>query len=232
MGIPTPKGIRAFQHCILSWHTANSRHYPWRETPDPYRVLIAEMLLQQTDAPKVVPVYSAFVERFPTIACLAQSDIAEVAELLAPLGLNYRAQRLMSIAQRILADFRGQVPSSEAQLLRLPGVGRYIARSVCAAAFGQHKGVLDTNIIRILSRCFGIRSSRARAREDSELWDLLNRLVPPRTIAAPSHWNWALLDFAASVCTHFSPDCSCCPVANSRRCRHQVCSASAITRRP
>jgi A/G-specific adenine glycosylase len=104
-------------------------------------------------------------------------------------------------------------------LLLLPGVGHYIARSICAAAFGQRKGVLDTNIIRILERCFGIRSSRRRPREDAAMWELVNRLVPPRTLAEPAEWNWALLDFAASLCTHYKPACALCVAAHLRKCR-------------
>ena len=210
--INTPKGIRAFQRCVLQWHEANKRDFPWRRTHDPYHILVAEVLLQQTDAPKVLPVYSSFIERFASVEDLAQADPAEVSALLSPLGLRYRAQRLIAIAQHVVHDYGGHVPDSEEMLLRLPGVGRYVARSVCAAAFGQRKGVLDTNIIRILDRCFGIRSSRRRPREDSALWDLVNRLVPPRTLAEPAKWNWALLDFAASLCTHYKPACEICVI--------------------
>jgi len=213
--ISTPKGIRAFQSGVLEWHQANKRDYPWRRTRAAYHILVAEVLLQQTDAPKVAPVYCAFIERFPAVEALALADLAEVSALLSPLGLKYRAGRLISIAQRVVHDYKGQVPASEELLLLLPGVGRYIARSVCASAFGQRKGVLDTNVIRILDRLFSIRSASAWPRDDLALWDLVTRLVPPRRVSEAYDWNWALLDFAATVCTHLRPSCGNCPLVDA-----------------
>lgn len=215
MRINTPKCTRSFQRQILEWYKLNKRDYPWRNTTNPFFILVAEMMLQQTDAPKAVPVYYSFIERFSSIKCLAQADINELSALLSPIGLKYRAQRLISISQIIVNDYEGQIPDSEELLLSLPGIGRYIARSICASGFGQKKGILDTNIIRILDRYFNIQSSLRRAREDAALWDLVNRMLPPSTLSIPAEWNWALLDFAASLCTHYKPKCESCVLRDS-----------------
>lgn len=228
--LPIPRGIRDFQRRLLSWHRDHAKDYPWRHTEDPYLVLVAEILLQQTDAPKVVPVYNSFVHRFPTIQRLAAARAGELSTMLRTLGLTYRAPRLLSIARQLIDRHKGQVPDSEEVLLTLSGVGRYIARSVCAAAFGQREGVLDTNIIRILHRCFGIRTSRTRAREDKALWDLVNRMVPPRSLCAPAQWNWALLDFASLYCSHHCPKCPDCPMEDICRTRSTAGRASLAQR--
>ena len=211
----TPRGIRRFQRAILDWHRENRREFPWRRTREPYEVLVAEMLLQQTDAAKVLGVYERFLEQFPSLRELAAASPDELSCPLGAIGLFYRAGRLSRIARRILDEHGGIVPASEEALVRLPGIGRYIARSICAAAFGQKKGVLDTNVIRILDRCFGVTPKRRRAREDRDLWDLVDRLVPPSTMAEPAEWNWALLDFAAVRCTYHNPQCSSCDLSTA-----------------
>jgi A/G-specific adenine glycosylase len=219
MHIRTPKGIRAFQRCVLGWHAHNTRDYPWRHTRDPYEILVAEMLLQQTDVAKSLSVYQSFLARYPTITLLAVASIADVEALIAPIGLRYRAERLVNIARAVERECGGALPRSEDGLMLLPGVGRYIARSICAVAYDQRKGVLDTNIIRVLDRCFGIRSARPRPREDPALWDVVNRFVPPRNMCSAAEWNWALLDYAALVCTHHRPRCGPCQISRSAGCR-------------
>jgi A/G-specific adenine glycosylase len=199
-----------FRRRILAWWHAHRRHFPWRETTDPYRVLLAEVLLQKTDAPKVVPVYLDAVSKFPTLLVLAHADPRRLRRTLAPLGLHYRAERLRRMARGFVARF-GAVPADFMALRSVPGVGRYIASAVCSQAFGQRRAVLDTNVVRVLERCFGIRSDRARARDDPRVWDVAQRLLPRRASDA-ARWNWALLDFAAVCCRARSPDHEACPV--------------------
>jgi A/G-specific adenine glycosylase len=145
-----PAKINWFRRQLSIWGKQNLRNFPWRQTHDPYAILVAEFLLQRTDAAKVVPIYTNFLAQYPTLPDLAGANVEEIGELLQPLGLFFRAERLHQCAQILLQEYRGKIPQSEKELLELPGIGRYIARSICANAFGQPLAILDTNIARIL----------------------------------------------------------------------------------
>jgi len=207
-----------FRPRLRAWFRKNARQFPWRQTANPYHILLAEILLQKTGAPKVVPVYLRLVHHWPTLESLAAADFEHLSRLLAPLGLDYRAERLRRVAAALIRDHGGTVPASREALMSLPGIGRYIAQAVCAQAFGQRTAVLDTNVVRVLGCFFGITSSRSRARDDPQMWAVAQSLLPRRASQAAS-WNWTLLDFAALVCTHRHPDCFKCPVGH--RCLSQ-----------
>ncbi|MEG4630281.1 A/G-specific adenine glycosylase [Microcoleus sp. AR_TQ3_B6] len=218
--------IRWFQRRLKAWARQNFRDFPWRRTCDPYAILVAELLLQKTAAATVAPIYQEFVDRYPTLSDLAAAPAAEVASLLQPLGLFFRAQKLRESVLVILEHYQGNVPRTEAQLLELPGVGKYIARSVCANAFGQPKAVLDTNVARILQRFFGIdggkvksREAKLSRRESPELWKAAERVAPKQQVGP---WNLGLLDFGAAVCTAKNPRCSECPL--QRQCEYNISS--------
>lgn len=204
-----------FRRGLKSWAEQHLRDFSWRHTTEPYRIFIAEFLLQQTDAPRVVPVYHKFLEQYPTIYDLASASLDELVEVLRPLGFHFRAVHLLASAHDIIERFEGHIPHTEEELLELHGVGRYVARSVCTNAFGQQLAVLDTNIARILQRFFGLPLSRARARNDPYLWEAAQRVAPKRDVG---FWNLTLIDFGAAVCTARSPKCSLCPV--QQRCAH------------
>ena len=208
-----------FRRRLRTWFGKHARRFPWRETANPYHILLAEVLLQKTDAPKVVPVYLRMVRDFPTPESLAAARIQRLSRLLAPLGLDYRADRLRRAAAAIVKEHCGSVPANEKDLLSLPGIGRYIANAVCAQAFGQRKAVLDTNVVRVLTRFFGIHSNKSRARDDPQMWALAQSLLPRRASEA-ARWNWSVLDFAACLCTSRSPAHVICPLR--KRCRHAV----------
>lgn len=200
-----------FQDKILVWGEQNLRVFPWRQTQDPYAILVAEFLLQQTDAPRVLPIYQQLLKRCPTLRTLANAPLQEIADILKPLGLHYRTDRLHQIARAIVEDpvCKGEIPDAEAQLIRFKGIGRYIARSICANAFGQSTAVLDTNVSRILQRFFGLIPRRKRARDDKYLWEITQRIAPCVNMDL---WNLTLIDFGAVVCTHRNPSCSDCPL--------------------
>ncbi len=200
---------RWFQHRLTIWGKENLRIFPWRQTKDPYAILLAEFLLQQTDAPRVVPIYEQLTAKYPTLISLAQASVPEIADILKPLGLHYRALRLHQIAHLISEDpvFRGDIPNDEAKLIKLPGIGRYIARSICANAFNQPTAVVDTNVSRILQRFFGLVPRLKRARDDSFFWDRAQQIAPDTNI---SLWNLTLIDFGAIVCTFKNPRCTNC----------------------
>jgi A/G-specific adenine glycosylase len=199
-----------FRKKVLQWFGRNRRMFPWRERIDPFHILIAEMLLQQTDAAKVAAMYDQFIEAFRTPAFLACATKLQVAKFISKIGLNYRVPRLINAAVCIQSRFGGTVPNDLNSLLSIPGVGPYVANAVLVVAFRQKNAVLDTNVIRVLERFFGLRSRRTRPRTDPQLWLAARELLPKDRRLART-WNWALLDFGATVCRHRSQLCGNCP---------------------
>lgn len=198
------------------WAAENLRDFPWRNTKDPYKILVAELLLQKTNAATVAPVYQKLIDRYPTLNDLAVAPAEDVTTLLQPLGLNFRADRLSRLTQVVLEWYGGKIPTTEAQLLELPGVGKYTAKSVCTHAFGQRKAVLDTNVARILERFFGFSGGRVKSR-CPKLQLAAEELAPKTKL---SEWNLALLDFGAIVCTARNPHCAKCPLR--QQCEYAI----------
>ncbi len=125
-----------FRARLLAWGKQNLRDYPWRITSNPYDIFVAEFLLQKTDADTVVPIYEAFLARYPTLDKLTTATVEDIEKLLKPLGLFFRAQRLFDSAKIIVEEYAGKIPDSETELLKLPGIGKYTARAICSQAFG------------------------------------------------------------------------------------------------
>jgi len=201
----------------MAWFECNQRRFPWRDTSDPYAVLLAEKLLQQTAAREVVK--NAFVELLnlhPTPASLARADIHSVQNVLAPLGFQYRAQELLNLANTIVDEHGGSVPSTLPELKKLPGVGEYIARAVLSYAYGLDVPVVDTNVARFLYRVFNLpgRLPANPARKKS-LISLAAALVPQ---GRSRDFNLAVLDLCALVCRPSNPLCSTCPIL--QQCAH------------
>ncbi len=204
--------LKWFRKRLISWAENNLRDYPWRRTCEPYSILIAEFLLQRTNADKVVPIYRVFLERYPTVEKLAIAEVEALARLLKPLGLFSRAERLSQTAKIIVEKHRGKIPDSETELMMLPGIGKYTARAICSQAFGQPSAVLDTNVARILERFFGIEGGRVKSR-CKILWSQAEAIAPDTEVGL---WNLTLLDFGAIICTVRNPQCPQCPLA--QRC--------------
>ncbi|MGE5658459.1 MAG: A/G-specific adenine glycosylase [Actinomycetota bacterium] len=205
-----------FQNQLKAWASQNLRDFPWRRTSDPYAIFIAEFLLQKTGATTADSVYQTFIERYPNLASLAAAPLEDVACLLQPLGLHFRAERLCQSVQIILEQHSGKIPEREAELLELPGVGLYTARSICANAFSQPAAVLDTNVARILERFFGLIGNRVKSR-CKLLWKAAEQVAPKTDV---SRWNLTLLDLGALVCTAKNPRCSDCPLHD--RCHYHL----------
>jgi len=217
--IVNPQKSRYFRGKILEWHKSNKRSFPWRKTKNPYHILVAEILLQQTDAAKVAKEYSSFIKTFPNPNKLAVASQSSVSSFISKLGLDYRVNRLISVARELEKKFNGKVPNTHEKLLKLPGIGPYMANAVLASAYNKRAAVLDTNIIRILDRFFGIKSSKPRPRTDPMLWTAAQLLLPKKTNMCKT-WNYALLDFGALVCSHYNPQCKECPCR--RRCNYFI----------
>lgn len=187
---------------LLAWAYPRLRDLPWRRTRDPWRVLVAEVMLQQTGVSRVLERYDDFCDRFPTPAACAAAPAGAVIEAWRGLGYNRRALHLHAAARSITAA-GGRFPDDLDGLLGLPGVGPYTARAVLALAFERDVGVVDTNVGRLLARLGGRRLSRAEAQRTAD------RLVP----AGRSWlWNQALFDLGATVCTRRAPACTTCPL--------------------
>jgi A/G-specific adenine glycosylase len=193
--------LTPFQTAVLEWAPSGWRELPWRRTRDPWAVLVSELMLQQTQAARVVPKWHAFMERWPTPAACAAAHAADVVRAWAGLGYNRRALQLHRCAEIVTSSFGGALPSELGMLQALPGIGPYTARAVLAFAFGRDVGVVDTNVARVVSRAIdGARAPQEEA----------DALVPPGRGWA---WNQALLDLGATICTARAPHCSSCPVA-------------------
>jgi A/G-specific adenine glycosylase len=187
------------QAAVLEWARDHGRDLPWRRTRDPWAVLVSELMLQQTQVPRVVPRFHAFLQRFPTVGSCAGAPVGEVVRLWHGLGHNRRAVLLHRAATVISHEHGGEVPGSIDALLGLPGVGPYTARAVLAFAHGEDVGVLDVNTARVLARAWG-----SSGQHDADA------AVPRGEGWA---WNQALLDLGATVCTRRSPRCHECPLA-------------------
>jgi A/G-specific adenine glycosylase len=198
---------------VLEWYDEHGRDFPWRERPEPYRVLLAELLLQRTRADLVLPVYEQFVLRYPHATALAAADPVDVEAFLRPLGFAHRNARLPQIARELCERHDGQVPRSKEALLALSGVGEYVANAVLAVAFGERRPLLDPNVIRLIGRAIGWRSPRPRPRDDRALWGLLSDLMPKARAAS---FALALVDLGAVICRTRRPRCHECPL--SERC--------------
>jgi A/G-specific adenine glycosylase len=200
----------AFSQRLLKWFEVNKRNFSWRKTRDPFKILVAEILLRKTDAPKVESVYENFIEKFPGPETIANASFPQLEACLKPLGLyRKRARELKSLAESLVQKYGGQVPSLKEELLSLPGVGDYTANAVLCFAFGANVPLLDTNLIRVLRRVFGHASLKARARTDRQLWAIAESMVPQ---GKAREFNLAVLDFAALVCKAKNPRCSVCPL--------------------
>ena len=198
---------RAFRRRLLTWYRRHGRDLPWRRTRDPYRVLVSEVMLQQTQVSRVIPKYREWLRRYPSLETLAAASAGEVREAWYPLGYNVRPLRLRTIARTVVRRHRGRLPRSREGLLALDGIGAYTAGAVLSFAFGQDAAILDTNVRRVLRRVWVGEDRQVR---DRALWDLAERLLPRgRTY----DFNQALMDLGATVCTARRPRCGVCPLA-------------------
>lgn len=193
---------------LLKWFEVNRRSFAWRQTRDPYRIVIAEMMLQRTKAPQVEGCYLQFLQRFPSIEDLSAASIEEISQAIAPLGLAWRAEKIKGLATDIIAKFSGTVPSTRDELLSLPGIGDYIADAVLCFAFEHPVVVVDWNAARFICRFFGIQA-KGEARRDKKVLEHARGMIPHSHIR---EFNWALLDLSALVCTPRKPLSSICPL--------------------
>lgn len=209
-----PEAAHFARQQLLVWFQSSARTFPWRHDPDPYHVLIAEMMLRRTQARQVVAVYQRFLLIYPDLASLHQAPEAEVAEVLHPLGLEWRAANFKLLASELVNQYNGVVPEDRHTLMALTGVGPYVSEAIRCFAFGLPAVIMDTNTVRVAARYFGF-SYTPESRRRIPVIQAVKHLVNPQQ---PASSNYALLDFAALVCRAHKPDHANCPLAS--RCAY------------
>jgi A/G-specific adenine glycosylase len=200
---------------LLAWYGVHARALPWRVSdPDPYRVWLSEVMLQQTTVGHATPYFQAFTIRWPTVADLAAAEDGELMAAWAGLGYYARARNLLACARAVARDHGGVFPDTEAGLRALPGVGAYTAAAVAAIAFDRPANVVDGNVERVMARLFAVDTPLPGAKP--ELTRLAAGLV---TDDRPGDWAQALMDLGATVCRPRAPLCEACPLAAHCRAR-------------
>jgi A/G-specific adenine glycosylase len=195
--------LTPLQRAVLDWGAGARRDLPWRRTRDPWAILVSELMLQQTQAPRVVPKFDSFMARFPTVAACAAASVGDVVDAWHGLGYNRRAVNLHRTATAVCERHEGVLPDDLDALLALPGIGPYTARAVLVFAFERDIGLVDTNAGRFVARALAGRAVNAK-----EAQALADAAVPPGDAWA---WGQAVFDLGAAVCTKRAPSCDRCP---------------------
>lgn len=199
-----------FADLLLEWWEPNKNDFPWRRTNDPYIILISEMLLRKTTARQVSGIFEKFFARFPSVKALAEAFEEEIGELIKPLGMEHkRATLLKRLANELIRSYKGAVPASQEDLLKLPGVGRYAANAVLCFAYGRDVPLVDVNAIRVFQRVFGLQSKKRRVKDDTAFWEYVAGVIPP---GRSRDFNLAIIDFAHEICRPKRPKCTICPL--------------------
>jgi A/G-specific adenine glycosylase len=212
-----PAASAEFGRRLRAWYRKNRRDLPWRKTRDPYRVLVSELMLQQTQVSRVLDFYARFLERFPTIQDLADAKPKRVMESWEGLGYYARARNLHKLAKQVTrSGADGALPTEPAELRKLPGIGAYTAGAVASFAYEKRAALVDTNVARVLSRVFAPRLNPKRPRDLTKIWEIAHATLPRTGKAAWTH-NQALMELGALVCTARVKHCARCPLRRSCR---------------
>ncbi len=211
---PPPPDGKALSAELLSWYAHHKRRLPWRDHPDPYRIWISEVMLQQTRVASVEPYYERFLKEFPTVEALARAPLDRVLKLWEGLGYYSRARNLHRAARVVVERHGGRLPAQKDELLKLPGIGRYTAAAILSLAFEQDEVVLDGNVRRVASRVLAVREDPRKASVERQLEEALKGWLPP---GRARDFNQALMELGSLICLPKAPRCSICPIAE--RCR-------------
>jgi A/G-specific adenine glycosylase len=203
------KDLAAFRRALLRWYDQNRRDLPWRETRDPYRIWLSEIMLQQTRVAAVLEYYRTFLERFPNIEALAASSEDAVLTAWSGLGYYRRASRLHRCAKEIVQNHDGRFPQHAEELETLPGIGRYTAAAISSIAFAEPVAVVDGNVERVLRRLVKADTTATKNLTEDQLWQQAQTLLES---SRPGDFNQAMMELGAMVCVPLEPRCPACPV--------------------
>jgi len=206
---------RYFSLKIVDWYLRHKRDLPWRDTKDPYKIWLSEIILQQTRVLQGLPYYNRFIEKYPNVFSLANAPEQEVLRLWQGLGYYTRARNLHKCAKTVVMEFNGKFPENSIGLKKLPGIGEYTAAAIASFSFGEPIAVVDGNVFRVLSRIYGIDTPINSPAAKKEFSALANQLI---STSQPDLHNQAMMEFGATLCTPKNPSCSNCPF-------QQVCHA-------
>ena len=206
----TPAHAQAFTRKLLRWWSRAARDLPWRRTRDPYRVLVSEFMLQQTQVSRVEEYYPRFLARFPDLETLAAAPARAVREEWEGLGYYARARNLHSLAKGVVRRYDATLPEDPEKLIELPGIGPYTAGAVASFAYEKPVPAVDTNVARVYRRVFLGRGERGEVRS-AAIWDLA-RVLTPRNGKRAWKFNQAVMELGALVCIARKPKCPECPV--------------------
>lgn len=199
----------SFHKLLLPWYDTHRRLFPWRSTRTPYNILVSEIMLQQTQASRVVDFYKRWLKKFPTFNSLARASRGDVLRMWSGLGYNNRAIRLHELARYVVTQHRSHLPHNPEDLQKLPGIGKYTANAIACFAFGQSIPVVDVNVKRVLTRWTNNVRAPHELISDTAAWNLAERFIPHHRAY---DWNQALMDLGSQVCTARRPRCVECPV--------------------
>lgn len=199
--------LKAETQRLVAWFESESRPLPWRQSRDPYKIWISEIMLQQTTVKAVIPYFNRFIKRFPNVQSLADAKLEDVYEFWAGLGYYSRARNIHKAAKELVA--MTEFPKTHHQLLKLSGFGDYTARAVSSQAFAEKVGVVDGNVIRVLSRRFALPVEHWKSKDKKTLQEIADIYA---CLADPSQVNQALMELGATICTPQNPTCLLCPL--------------------
>ena len=210
----SPRQLVSLRRNLLAWYRANRRDFPWRRGRDPYRIWLAEIMLQQTRIAAVLPYYERFLERFPNVRELARARESEVLKYWAGLGYYSRARNLHRAAKQIVHEHAARFPSDVNSTFALPGIGHYTAAAILSIAYDVPLAALDGNVARVLARLFAVRGDLRAPKTWQRLANAAQTLLPSH---ATGDWNQAMMELGETICAPRSPDCAACPIA--RHCK-------------
>ena len=225
--------ISSLRTALLDWYQANKRDLPWRRTEDPYAIWVSEIMLQQTRVAAVIDRYNAFLQRLPTVTALAQASEQEVLALWSGLGYYRRARMMHKAAQSLAANHQSALPSTSADLRKLPGIGAYTSAAIASIAHGEPIAVVDGNVERVICRLAGCEeaSGAGATAQDREIQVFANRLLDP---AHPGDFNQAMMELGAIICLPRNPQCTACPLFTECKTRgeHKTTPRPKMQSRP
>jgi A/G-specific adenine glycosylase len=220
--VTSPAAVRKFQRKLLAWYDTHARDLPWRQSADPYRIWVSEIMLQQTRVAAVLDYYARFLTLFPSVAALAQAEEADVLAAWSGLGYYRRAKLMHKAAKVVVMDHRGVIPRTPEELRKLPGIGEYTSSAIASIAFGEPVAVVDGNVERVLLRVFP-DDEKPPAPASQVKW-LRNRAANVLDTQRPGDFNQAMMELGATVCLPQRPLCLHCPVQQfcTTRGEHQA----------
>ena len=202
--------IEILQVNLLGWFKESKRDLPFRQTKDPYFIWVSEIMAQQTQIDTLIPFYQRFIDKFPTIFCLALASEDEVIKAWEGLGYYSRARNLHQAARIIVSDYDGFMPETLAELIKLPGIGPYTGAAIASIAFNQKVSAVDGNVLRVISRYANSFADIGEAKTRKRMTTWLDSILPE----AAGDFNEALMELGALICTPQSPQCQICPISS------------------